>query len=163
MKDQKSWGAGNAGSEADPFIDFYRVEYPQMVRLAHTFLGSPETAEDVTQEAFARLQGRIGHLENPQGYLRTTVVNLCRDRARHRLRERRLEGRMQPVGPLSLGASEMLDVLIKLPFRQRAVLVCRYWGDWSEQEIADALGCRPGTVKTLASRGLDRLRRQMES
>ena len=35
----------------------------------------------------------------------------------------------------------------------------RYWADWSEAEIAEALGCRPGTVKTLASRGLERLPR----
>ena len=61
----------------------------------------------------------------------------------------------------SLGASEMGDVLFGLPYRQRAVLVLRYWGDWSEVEIADALGCRPGTVKTLASRGLARLRREI--
>jgi RNA polymerase sigma factor (sigma-70 family) len=55
----------------------------------------------------------------------------------------------------------MGDVLFRLPYRQRAVLVLRYWGDWSEAEIADALGCRAGTVKTLASRGIARLRKEI--
>jgi len=55
----------------------------------------------------------------------------------------------------------VVDVLLHLPYRQRAVLVLRYWGDWSEVEIAEALGCRSGTVKTLASRGLARLRKEI--
>jgi DNA-directed RNA polymerase specialized sigma24 family protein len=42
------------------------------------------------------------------------------------------------------------------------VIVTRYWAGWSEAEIAEALGCRPGTVKSLASRALDRLRKEVE-
>jgi DNA-directed RNA polymerase specialized sigma24 family protein len=132
-----------------------------MVRLAHALTGSAESAEDVVQDAFARLHGRKGRIENPGGYLRTTVVNLCRDRERHRRRERRLDTRMLAPPSLSLGALELVDVLLRLQYRQRAVLVMRYWGDWSEAEIAHALGCRPGTVKTLASRGLARLRKEI--
>ena len=132
-----------------------------MVRLAHALTGSAEGAEDVVQDAFARLHGRMGRIENPGGYLRTTVVNLCRDRERHRRRERRLDARMSAPPSLSLGASELVDVLLRLQYRQRAVLVLRYWGGWSEAEIAHALGCRPGTVKTLSSRGLARLRKEI--
>jgi RNA polymerase sigma factor (sigma-70 family) len=47
-----------------------------------------------------------------------------------------------------------------LPYRQRAVVVLRYYADLSEVEIAEALGCRAGTVKSLASRAIARL--QME-
>jgi len=132
-----------------------------MVRLAHALTGSPESTEDVVQDAFARLHSRKGRIENPGGYLRTTVVNLCRDRERHRRRERRLDTRMSAPPSLSLGASELVDVLLRLQYRQRAVLVLRYWGGWSEAEIAHALGCRPGTVKTLASRGLALLRKEI--
>jgi len=42
------------------------------------------------------------------------------------------------------------------------VIVGRYWGGWSEAEIANSLGCRPGTVKSLASRALNRLRREVQ-
>jgi RNA polymerase sigma factor (sigma-70 family) len=47
---------------------------------------------------------------------------------------------------------------MSLPPRQRAVLVLRYFEDMTEAEAADALGCSIGTVKSHASRGLDRLR-----
>jgi RNA polymerase sigma-70 factor (sigma-E family) len=146
---------------AQSFVEFYRTEYPGTVRLAHALTGSAEAAEDLAQEAFARIHLRIEGLESPGGYLRTTVVNLCHDRERRRRRERRFDTAPLLELPLSLGASEMIDVLLRLPYRQRAVLVLRYWGDWSEAEIAEALGCRSGTVKTLASRGLARLRKEI--
>jgi RNA polymerase sigma-70 factor (sigma-E family) len=144
------------------FADFYRAQYPGVVRLAHALTGSPETAEDVVQDAFSRLLGRIDELESPGGYLRTTVVNLCRDRQRRLRRDRRSGSLSRAPVPLSLGASEMIDVLLALPYRQRAVLVLRYWGDFSESDIAEALGCRPGTVKTLASRALARLKKEID-
>jgi DNA-directed RNA polymerase specialized sigma24 family protein len=145
--------------DSDPLQALYRAEYPGMVRLAHALTGSPETAEDVVQDAFARLHGRADRLSNPVGYLRTTVVNICRDKARRSQRERRVAVSAPPF--LTFAASELLDVLLKLPYRQRAVLVLRYWGDWSEAEIAEALRCRPGTVKTLASRGLSRVKEEL--
>jgi RNA polymerase sigma factor (sigma-70 family) len=54
-----------------------------------------------------------------------------------------------------------MDVLLRLPYRERAVLVMRYWAGWSEKEIAAALKCRPGTVKSLASRGLAHLKKEV--
>jgi RNA polymerase sigma-70 factor (sigma-E family) len=151
------------GGGTVPFDVLYKAEYPGMVRLAHALTGSAEAAEDVAQDAFARILSRTDDLESPGGYLRTTVVNLCRDHERRRRRKRRMGTPLADRGTLSLGASEVFDVLLRLPYRQRAVLVMRYWGDWSEVEIAEALGCRPGTVKTLASRGLARLRKEMTS
>jgi len=150
-----------SSDDADLFVAFYRAEYPGMVRLAHAVTGSDEDAEDIVQDAFARLQTRLATIDNPGGYLRTTVVHLCRDRERRLGRERSVRRLMPLPKSLSLGASEVFDVLFSLPYRQRAVLVMRYWGDWSEAEIAEAIGCRPGTVKTLASRGLVRLKREM--
>jgi RNA polymerase sigma factor (sigma-70 family) len=154
-------GTSPTRRQADPFILFYRSEYLGMVRLAHALIGNAESAEDVVQEAFTRVHGRAAELDNPGGYLRMTVVNLCRDRERRRARERRARSLFIPATSLSLEAFEMIDVLLRLPYRQRAVLVLRYWGDWTELEIAKALGCRPGAVKTLASRGLARLRKEV--
>jgi RNA polymerase sigma factor (sigma-70 family) len=61
-----------------------------------------------------------------------------------------------------LEADELFDVLAALPDRQRAAVVLRYWHDLDENQIADALGCRPGTVGSLLHRAIARLREVME-
>jgi DNA-directed RNA polymerase specialized sigma24 family protein len=146
------------------FTPFYRGEYQPAVRLALA-LGVPkEAAEDLAQEAFVRVRARWAGVDNPGGYLRTVLVNLCRDWHRRQGRERRhLLTVGDRVPPVSLGARELLDVLARLPYRWRAVLVLRYWADCTEAEIATALGCRPGTVKTLAARSLRRLRKELST
>ena len=59
-------------------------------------------------------------------------------------------------------AGELVDALENLPFRQRVALVLRYYEDRSMEEIAAALECRPGTAKSLVSRGLAALREVIE-
>jgi RNA polymerase sigma factor (sigma-70 family) len=54
------------------------------------------------------------------------------------------------------------DALRRLPFRQRAVLIMRYWQGMDEQQIADALGVRPGSVGSLLTRGKRNLERRWE-
>jgi RNA polymerase sigma factor (sigma-70 family) len=142
------------------FTEFYRCEYPGSVRLAYTLVGSLESAEDVVQELFARLGERFLDLDNPAAYLRVGVVHECQRVWQHR---RRITESGLPVREHAdpSGSAELFDVLLKLPYRQRAVLVLRYWADWSEADIAEALDCRPGAVKSLASRGLARLRQEI--
>jgi RNA polymerase sigma-70 factor (sigma-E family) len=149
-----------ANVNAQGFSDFYRSEYPGMVRLAASLTGDFDRAEDVVQDAFARMHSRFPSLDRPGGYLRTAVVNLCKDHHRRKALEHR-EALRPASGSLSLQATEMIDVLMQLPFKQRAVLVLRYWGDWTEAEIAHAVGCRPGSVKSHASRGLAALRKEI--
>jgi len=154
-------GAGLSKADPGRFEALYRAEYRGMVRLAYVLAGNADVAEDVVQDAFGLLHAKLDITNNPGGYLRVTVVNLCRNQERRKRRDRRLEGRLPQPQLSSLRAAEMVDVMLRLPYRQRAVLVLRYWGDWSEAEIASALRCRPGTVKTLASRGLARLRKEV--
>lgn len=148
-------------ADVEDFTPFFRAEYAAAVRLARALGASSSAAEDLVQEAFVRLHERFSDLENPAGYLRTVVVNLCRDWHRRQRRERQHLSAVGANAPVTLGARELLDVLGRLPYRWRAVLVLRYWADWTELEIAAALDCRPGTVKTLAARGLARLRKEL--
>jgi RNA polymerase sigma factor (sigma-70 family) len=61
-----------------------------------------------------------------------------------------------------LGADELDDAIAKLPARQRAAVVLRYYGDLSDAEIARALRCRPATVRSLVHRALAELRKVIE-
>lgn len=141
---------------AEAFDDFYRAEYLAMVRLAYGLLDTPEAAEEITQDAFAKVFERWGRLRNPGGYLRTAVVN----GARSELRKRQVRRRILPGRPQQVPAQQdyLLDALERLPTRRKTALVLRYYGDLSEREIAKAMGIRPGTVKSLLAGGLAQLR-----
>lgn len=149
------------------FVAFYRVQWASAVRLAHVLTGDQSTAEDVAQDGFQRLHRYYDRIENPGGYLRTIIVNLCNEHHRRLARDARRKTKLDRVSELvspsaDSVADEMLDALDQLPYRQKAVLVLRYYEGLSEQEIAAALGVRPGTVKSLASRSLERLAKEIE-
>lgn len=151
------------------FDDFYTGEYEPMVRLASLIIGSTETAEELVQDSFIRLHQRWDGVDNPRAYLRMTVVNGCRDRIRRRTRLRArvpmltAEARNASVQtPTSGERTDLVAALRNLPLRQRAALVLRFYGGFSESEIAETLGVQRGTVKSLVHRGLEQLREEIE-
>lgn len=157
-------GTHSAGiSVAERFADFYRLEYDRAVRLAWLLTGSRAVAEDVVQDAMTGVYRSFERLDAPGAYLHRAVVNGARSRSRdeHRQRERvaRLERERAAAGVDDAG---LLELIGGLPYRQRVVIVGRYWAGWSEADIAHALDCRRGTVKSLASRALNRLRKELE-
>jgi RNA polymerase sigma-70 factor (sigma-E family) len=147
--------------------ELYRRHAPEAARLAYLITGDRALAEDLVQDAFVRMYGRFRDLRNPDAfaaYLRRTVVNLARSHFRHLKVERAYvarEGmRPAPASP-DLGArEEMWQALLRLPERQRTAIVLRYYEDLSEAETADAMRCPKGTVKSLVSRGIERLRQE---
>jgi RNA polymerase sigma-70 factor (sigma-E family) len=143
--------------------DVYQREYTGLVRLAYLLTGSNETGEDIVQEAFAAALRRWQHLDNPGAYIRTSVINTARSLQRRRAVEERLGHRVaSPPEAGADGGGELWDALQALPFRQRVALVLRFYEDRTTEEIADALGCRPGTARSLLSRGLAALREVIE-
>jgi RNA polymerase sigma factor (sigma-70 family) len=88
-------------------------------------------------------------------------VNACRSYHRRRFLERRRNG-AAVVGVHDLEADELSDALARLPYRQRAALVLRFYRDLPDDEISEVLGCRPATVRSLVFRGLEQLRRVIE-
>jgi RNA polymerase sigma factor (sigma-70 family) len=149
-------------SEDDGFAMFCREEHRGAVRLAHLLTGSNDAADDIAQIAMSRLYDRFDELDRPVAYLRTTIVNLCRNWHRSEYRRRRAISRTHPPAPEPDPQLYLLDLIDGLPYRQKAVVVMRYWLDLPEREIAAHLGCRPGTVKSLASRAMERLRKDLE-
>jgi RNA polymerase sigma-70 factor (sigma-E family) len=148
--------------------EFYIGHADDAVRLAYLLTGDHEVAEDLVQDAFVRLAGRLVHLRHPEAfgaYLRTTVVNLSRSYFRRRRVERahleRAGGMLERETTRGSGVEEREELwraLARLSPRQRAAIVLRFYEDLPESEVADILRCRPGTVKSLVSRGLETLR-----
>jgi RNA polymerase sigma-70 factor (sigma-E family) len=143
------------------FADLYRDQYGHMVRLAHLLTTSNSVAEELVQDAFVRVHGKWDQIDAPRAYLRTAVVNACWSHRRRRVLERARLAHPPPE-VVSPNPDEMWDALARLPYRQRAVLVMKFYEDMPEADIAAALGCRPGTVKSLTSRALDQLRKVIE-
>jgi RNA polymerase sigma factor (sigma-70 family) len=145
------------------FESFYRSEFSRSVRLVWLLTGSQAVAEDIVQEAMADLFGRFSRARVPEAYLRRGLVNGARRwHRREHLRRERLDLLAADEVVLDERDSTMLQAVSRLPYRQRVVIVARYWGGWTEADIARVLRCRPGTVKSLASRALARLRREVE-
>lgn len=128
-----------------------------MVRIAYLMTGSAAAAEELVQESFLRVHQRWGSVSYPIAYTRRAVVNACRSHNRRRRVEERHRQRMDEQ-VIDLDANELSDALAALSYRQRAAIVLRFYLDLGEKEIADALGCRPGTVGPLITRGLAQLR-----
>lgn len=152
--------------QVSSFEQVYEAEFGDLVRLAAAVTGSAAVAEDVVQDAFARLYGRFSSVDEPRAYLRRSVVNGCVSRFRKHRREDLVA--VPEEGPPSgdgADASERLDLetrLDALTARQRAVVVLRVQYGLPESEVANLLGCRPGTVGSLLHRALATLRIQME-
>ena len=147
------------------FDDFVVMRSPRLLRTAYLLTHDWALAEDLVQTALARAWEAWHRIEgDPEPYVRRIIVNSYASWWR-----RRWTGEL-PTGVLPERAhpadahggvderDRLWRALRQLPRRQRAVLVLRYFEDMSEVEIADALGCSLGTVKSQASRALAKLR-----
>jgi len=152
--------AGPAGAGPDGFGEFYAGHFTDLVRLATLLSGSPDTAPDLVQDCFVRLHGRWASVREPLPYVRRSVVHAC---ASHHRRAALVRRTPPPEArPTELGADELEDALAALPARQRAAVVLRFYGDLPDADIARALRCREGTVRSLVSRALADLRKVIE-
>jgi RNA polymerase sigma factor (sigma-70 family) len=141
------------------FEQFYATSYSRMLRLAVALLPTKSIAEDAVQDAFAKVFRKYASIDQPGAYVRRAIVN----EATGFFRKRAVASAKEPLIRASLvgefiDQDVMLRVLDTLPPRQRTALVLRYYEQCSEAEIASILRCRPGTVKSLLSRGIAALR-----
>jgi RNA polymerase sigma factor (sigma-70 family) len=132
----------------------------RLVGLAAAILMDRITAEEVVQDAFEGLQRHVQDVDNPLGYLRRSVVN----RSVSVVRRRRLTARhpMPKLEPASLPEIDETWIAVgRLPPRQRAVVVLRFWEDQSVDAIAHTLGWPAGSVKSTLHRALRQLRKEL--
>jgi RNA polymerase sigma-70 factor (sigma-E family) len=147
--------------KGETYEDVYRADYARMVRVAHMLTGSNEAAEDIVQDAFVGLYPRFNALDDPGGYLYRSVVNGCWSRHRRRRvveRFRHLTDQTASADVATDEIDETWTALMRLPNRQRAVIVLRYYADLPLSDIAEILGCKTGTVKSMLHRALAQLK-----
>jgi RNA polymerase sigma factor (sigma-70 family) len=136
------------------------------LRVALGVLGDREAAADVAQEVAIVTLRRHGSLRDPRALdawlYRTAVRAALREAKRSRTRREAERAAAVPEGAHDADALAAAQLLAGLPPRQRAALTLRYVHDLDDHAIAAALGCRPGTVRSLLSRGLSTLRDQAD-
>lgn len=162
------WGmrAGEIGSHPGRVIDddfraLYEREHSAQVRRAALMLRSTEQAHDVVHDAMAELYSRWATIAQPGAYLNRAVLNRCRDATRRARVHRRSLLRLvdRPASPPP--DDPLGDLLDRLPFNQRAVVVLRFYAGCSIAETAEALGCPQGSVGPWIDRALATLREQL--
>jgi len=159
------------GSSAERFEELYLRYAPAGFRLAYLLTGDRAGAEDIVHDAFIRVVGRLGHLRTGiafDAYLRRTIVNLIKNGWRHRAVVHGYSERQPPTTPIPSAEGTIVErdivwrAVLELPIQQRTAIVLRFYEDMSADDIASVMGCRPGTARSLVSRGMASLRSELE-
>jgi RNA polymerase sigma-70 factor (sigma-E family) len=155
-------------TEFSTFVEGHRAELLRAARLLTA--GDRHLAEDLVQTALIRLYSAWPRLrENRIAYAHRVIVNAHIDTTRRPWwrRERSVSDLPERPGPHPSGPDDLREViraaLASLPPRMRAVIVLRYWLEFSVEESADLLGCSQGTVKSQTARAVVKLREQLGS
>ncbi|HEY2272353.1 MAG TPA: SigE family RNA polymerase sigma factor [Jatrophihabitantaceae bacterium] len=149
------------------FERFVREHTPTLYRTAFLLTGNRYEAEELLQDTLTRLYpkwDRVMSADKPIAYVQRCVGN--RAVSRRRVPDTRAESRWElPDGWDGSDLSEKVAVsrtvwqlLGTLPTKQRTALVLRYFYDLPEGDVAEALGCRPTSVRSLVSRGIAAMR-----
>ena len=149
--------------------DLYAAHALGVRRMAYLVTGDPHEAEDLLQESFVRLGGRLLTLSDPEraaGYLYRTVINLSHDHGRRLRRDRDMRKRLPhdtPAPAPDVGDRDRLwSALLNLPVRHRAVLFLRYYMDLSEAQTAEVLNCSISAVRSLNHRASQSIRNKLQ-
>jgi RNA polymerase sigma-70 factor (sigma-E family) len=153
---------------ADVVTEIYHGHYNQLVRLAVLLVHDVQTAEEVVQDAFEAMHlasRRLRDSEKALQYLRQTVVNRSRSVLRHRKVVDMHAPKPGPDEPSAehaalaiLERSAVAAALRSLPERQREAIALRYYADFSEADIARAMGISKGAVKSHTARAMASLK-----
>jgi RNA polymerase sigma-70 factor (sigma-E family) len=153
------------------YVHYAGASLARLHRVAFLLCGDAHRADDLVQETltamYARWQ-RVRAADNVDAYVRTMLVRVfLRERRRPWARVWLGHTPDDVAGSGATGASAVEDrdalirALAQVPARQRAVLVLRFLSDMSVEQVAEALRCSPGTVKSQTSHGLLAMRRLM--
>jgi RNA polymerase sigma-70 factor (sigma-E family) len=152
----------------EDFIEYARASGAQLRRTAYLLCRDWELAADLTQVTLARMfvhWKRISRRDNPHAYARQVLTRAFLDH--HRLKRSREVVTSEFADTPEVARDTdlrltLVDALARIPPRDRAILVLRYFEDLSVESVAESLGLPEGTVKSQSSRSLAQLRRLLE-
>ncbi|MEV8506257.1 SigE family RNA polymerase sigma factor [Actinoplanes sp. NPDC051475] len=156
-------GLGRRGD--DEFVEFARASSARLQRAAYLLTGDRHQAEEAAQAALVRVYASWGRVrrKDPYAYARTVLANLVTDQWRRPLREYATE--QLPERPMPRDVADdvtrrrwLVGALKALSPRERTVIVMRHFFDITEVDVARELNLSLGTVKSLNSRALAKLR-----
>jgi RNA polymerase sigma-70 factor (sigma-E family) len=150
------------------FSEFVAERKTALLRVAQSLTGNHHAAEDLLQTALTKAYSRWSRIStDAEGYVKRILYRDWVSLWRHR----QLRPETPTAQPLEEGRPDSADETVlrlvvrdairTLPPRQRAVIGLRYLDDLGEREVAELLGCSPGTVGSQASRALRKLRREL--
>ncbi len=150
----------------ETIAELYEREHLAMVRLARLIVGSAPLAEEIVHDAFVAVLERGDAVLEPGAYLRRVVINGCHGTTRRFATGRRKMARVAVLEEakavtLPPEVDETWQSLQRVTPKQRMALVLRYYADMSIAEVADVMGEREGTIKSLVHRGLTTLRTEL--
>ena len=156
-------------SPVPTFDALFHTEYPKMVALAAAVSGNRHHAEDIAQEAMARLGrnwSKVQGYEQPGAWVRRVTINLALSHRRRLVNEARMRLRLRaepslPADPPTDHGS-VWSAVADLPPRQRAAIALRYLEDRDTDEIADILDISPSTARVHLHRAHQTLRDRLE-
>jgi len=153
-----------AVAHEDAFQAFAVTRRPALRRTAFLLCGDWHQADDLVQTALVKLYvawPRVRTDGPPDGYAQRILVRCFLDERRRPWRRESPVETLDDARTAARPEEDLLDLrsaLARLPKRQRATLLLRYWLDLSVAQTADALGCSEGTVKSQTARALTSLR-----
>lgn len=165
-------------TQEESFEELYRTHYRRVFGLCRKLLGTPDQAEDATQEVFLRAHRAFKGYDREQsfsGWILKIAGNFCVDVVRRRTKERQLLGEQaaeaqeaESDAPTAVGeliaseqAEQVRGAIESLPEKYRIPLVLAYYGDSSYDTIAATLGVSRNHVGVLILRGKQQLRRSL--
>lgn len=139
------------------FEQFYEENWLGYVQRAYLILRDRAAAEDVAQDVMLQISDRWSEILEPRAYgYRCTINGAIRMAKKHRRT-------LPPPREQVHGEFEYLaDVIDRLPLRMRVIVVLKYFDDLSHDQIAEVVGCRPGSVGPTLNRAIKRLSKEIE-
>ena len=146
---------------ADEVEDLYRRDGARLWRSLLGYTADRELATDAVAEAFAQLLRRGAVIEDPQAWVWRAAFKIASGELKKRRSLGAIDERELPALDSQV-PGELFELLQRLPARQRAVVLLRFYAGYSTSEVAAISGCTPGTVRMHLSQARRRLRQLLE-